>query len=144
MILQNLLGFDKIHVFSPSIEQSKYLMLKDFVSDKAFKFIFHLAAQAGVRYSFENPQVYIDSNIKGFINILECCKTSNIKKLFYASSSSVYGNCKNLPFRENDSSIQPISLYGITKKMNEELADMYFRLYKIMGRHFRKVQSNKP
>ena len=113
------------------IDISNCSELETVFSDNDFSFIFHLAAQAGVRYSFENPQAYIDSNINGFINILESCKTFNINKLFYASSSSVYGDCKNSPLSENDLSIKPISLYGITKRMNEELAEMYFNLFSV-------------
>ncbi|MAA50990.1 MAG: hypothetical protein CMG76_00380 [Candidatus Marinimicrobia bacterium] len=111
------------------VDVSNYSSLEPIFSKNDFLYIYHLAAQAGVRYSFENPQAYIDSNIKGFINILELCKISETKKLFYASSSSVYGDSLNVPFKENDKTINPISLYGITKKMNEELAYNYYKLF---------------
>jgi UDP-glucuronate 4-epimerase len=91
----------------------------------------NLAAQAGVRYSIENPQAYIDSNINGFLNILECCRHSNIKKLVYASSSSVYGNSDEVPFSESDSVDNPISLYAASKKSNELMAHTYSHLYNI-------------
>lgn len=91
----------------------------------------HLAAQAGVRYSLENPEAYIDSNVVGFVNILECCRHHNIKKLVYASSSSVYGNSKQVPFSETDPVDHPISLYAATKKSNELMAYTYSHLYKL-------------
>ena len=84
----------------------------------------NLAAQAGVRYSFKNPQKYIDSNITGFTNILEIMKLLNLKNLIYASSSSVYGDSKIFPFRENQIS-NPLNFYGQTKLMNEKIANIY-------------------
>jgi len=99
--------------------------------EEQFDCICHLAAQAGVRYSLENPQVYIDSNITGFFNILEVCKIYNIKHLVFASSSSVYGLNKKVPFSINDSVDQPISLYAATKKSNELIAYSYSHLYNI-------------
>ena len=93
-------------------------------------YIFHLAAQAGVRYSLENPFLYIKSNITGFLNILECCKKYSVKFLFYASSSSVYGDSsQNL--KEENLSNSPKSLYGATKISNELLASTYYSLYGI-------------
>ena len=89
----------------------------------------NLAAQAGVRYSLENPEAYIDSNIVGFLNILECCRHHNIKHLVYASSSSVYGLNKKIPFETSDKVDYPISLYAATKKSNELLAHTYSHLY---------------
>ena len=90
------------------------------------KTIIHLAAQPGVRYSFINPQAYIDSNITGFTNILECMKKLNLKNLIYASSSSVYGNCKKFPFKEN-LALEPLNFYGQTKLINERIADIYHK-----------------
>ena len=92
--------------------------------------VINLAAQAGVRYSIENPDTYINSNIIGFYNILENVKKYKIEHLIYASSSSVYGN-NELPFKENDSTDNPISLYAATKKINEILAQVYSNLYNI-------------
>ena len=91
----------------------------------------HLAAQAGVRYSIENPQSYINSNLVGFGNILENCRRKKIKNFIYASSSSVYGGNKDLPFREAQSVDHPVSLYAATKKANELMAHTYSHLYGI-------------
>ena len=91
----------------------------------------NLAAQAGVRYSLENPEAYVDSNLVGFLNILECCRNYNIKHLVYASSSSVYGLNKKVPFSTDDNVDHPISLYAATKKSNELMAHTYSHLFKI-------------
>ena len=80
--------------------------------------ILHLAAQAGVRYSLQNPSAYIEANVIGFFNILECCRKLGIKELIYASSSSVYGNADKVPFHESDNVDHPVSLYAATKKSN--------------------------
>jgi len=95
-----------------------------------FDVVCNLAAQAGVRYSLENPQAYIDSNIVGFLNILECCRHNNVKHLVYASSSSVYGLNKKVPFETSDNVDHPISLYAATKKSNELMAHTYSHLYR--------------
>jgi UDP-glucuronate 4-epimerase len=94
-----------------------------------FDAVIHLAAQAGVRYSIENPHAYIDSNLVGFINVLEGCRHSNVGHLVYASSSSVYGSNAKLPFSENDNVDHPVSLYAATKKSNELMAHCYAHLY---------------
>ena len=112
------------------IDISNYQDLESIFLKNNFSFVFHLAAQAGVRYSFKKPSSYIDSNISGFINILELCKVSKINKIFYASSSSVYGDANDKKFKESDNT-NPISLYGFTKKMNEDLAKNYFNLFNI-------------
>ncbi len=91
--------------------------------------VVNLAAQAGVRYSIENPHAYIDSNIVGFTNILEGCRHSGVKHLIYASSSSVYGLNDKVPFSESDNVDHPISLYAATKKSNELMAHTYAHLY---------------
>ena len=91
--------------------------------------VVNLAAQAGVRYSLVNPEAYIQSNIVGFSNILECCRTFKVKHLIYASSSSVYGNNQELPFCENQIVDTPLSLYAATKKSNELMAYSYSHLY---------------
>jgi UDP-glucuronate 4-epimerase len=101
-----------------------------FVAEK-FDVVVNLAAQAGVRYSIENPYMYIDSNIVGFMNILECCRHNQIKHLVYASSSSVYGNSDKVPFSEEDRVDYPISLYAATKKANELMAHTYSHLYQL-------------
>ncbi|HXJ97544.1 MAG TPA: NAD-dependent epimerase/dehydratase family protein [Gelidibacter sp.] len=89
----------------------------------------NLAAQAGVRYSLENPEAYADSNLTGFLNILECCRNYKVSKLVYASSSSVYGNSDAVPFDETANVDHPVSLYAATKKANELMAHAYSHLY---------------
>lgn len=91
----------------------------------------NLAAQAGVRYSIENPMVYIDTNVVGFVNLLECMRYHEIKKLVYASSSSVYGNSAKVPFSTDDTVDQPVSVYAATKKANELIAYTYSHLFHI-------------
>ena len=93
--------------------------------------VVNLAAQAGVRYSLENPQAYIDSNIIGFMNILEACRHRGVEHLVYASSSSVYGANKKLPFAVEDSVDHPVSMYAATKKANELMAHTYSHLFKL-------------
>ncbi|MEC8611104.1 MAG: NAD-dependent epimerase [Bacteroidota bacterium] len=119
--------------------ESNFTFLKVDISDSdslrrvfkkyPFDAVCHLAAQAGVRYSLENPSTYIQSNIVGFANMLECCKTHNIKHLVYASSSSVYGLNKKIPFSVEDNVDRPISLYAATKKSNELMAYTYSHLF---------------
>lgn len=91
--------------------------------------VVHLAAQAGVRYSLQNPAAYIQSNLVGFANILEACRHAQVKHLLYASSSSVYGASTSVPFRESDRTDEPVSLYAATKKSNELMAYCYSHLY---------------
>ena len=94
-----------------------------------FERVVHLAAQAGVRYSLENPHAYIDSNVVGFLNVLEGCRRNPVEHLVYASSSSVYGGNTRMPFSEHDSVDHPVSLYAATKKANELMAHTYSHLY---------------
>jgi len=96
-----------------------------------FERVAHLAAQAGVRYSLKNPYAYLDSNLVGFLNILEGCRHSQIQHLVYASSSSVYGANKKIPFSVEDNVDYPVSLYAATKKANELIAHSYSHLYNI-------------
>jgi UDP-glucuronate 4-epimerase len=91
--------------------------------------VIHLAAQAGVRYSIDNPHVYVDSNLQGFINVLEGCKHNEVQHLIYASSSSVYGGNTSIPFKEDDNVDHPLSLYAATKKANELMAHTYSHLF---------------
>ena len=113
------------------------ISIEDEISlDKIFKkyspeIVVNLAAQAGVRYSIENPIAYINSNILGFANILESCRYNSVKNLVYASSSSVYGANTKMPFLENDSVNHPLSVYAATKKSNELMAHSYSHLYNI-------------
>ena len=103
-------------------------MEKLFAAEK-FDKVIHLAAQAGVRYSIQNPHAYVDSNLVGFINVLEGCRHNQVQHLVYASSSSVYGGNTRMPFSEHDSVDHPVSLYAATKKANELMAHTYSHLY---------------
>ena len=119
----------------------KFTFVKGDLADKAvvdslfeengFDIAVNLAAQAGVRYSITNPQAYINSNIIGFFNILEACRHYPVEHLVYASSSSVYGTNKKIPYSTDDKVDNPVSLYAATKKSNELMAHAYSKLYKI-------------
>ena len=91
--------------------------------------VVNLAAQAGVQFSIVDPFSYIASNVKGFMNILECCRLYKVRGLVYASSSSVYGGNEKIPFSENDKADNPISIYAATKKSNELMANVYYNMY---------------
>ena len=93
--------------------------------------VIHLAAQAGVRYSFDNPYAYVDANLQGFVNVLEACRHHRVKHLVYASSSSVYGGNETMPFSEHDNIDHPLSLYAATKKANELMAHTYSHIYNL-------------
>ena len=120
---------------------SKWIFIKGNIADKAlieesfakyrFDVAVNLAAQAGVRYSITNPDVYIESNLIGFYNILEACRNHPVEHLVYASSSSVYGSNKKVPYSTDDKVDNPVSLYAATKKSNELLAHSYSKLYNI-------------
>lgn len=122
-------------------EYSNFIFIKGDLADKEaidrifeqyqHEIVVNLAAQAGVRYSIKNPEAYIESNIIGFFNILEACRYHKPKHLIYASSSSVYGANKKVPFSTEDKTDQPVSLYAATKKSNELLAYAYSKLYSI-------------
>jgi len=105
--------------------------IKKLFEEQKFDFVVNLAAQAGVRYSLENPYAYVDSNLSGFLNILEGCRCNPVKHLIYASSSSVYGANTKMPFSVHDNVDHPVSLYAATKKANELMAHTYSNLYKI-------------
>lgn len=98
---------------------------------EGFEKVVHLAAQAGVRYSLENPHAYADSNLTGFLNVLEGCRQTHVKHLVYASSSSVYGANESMPFAVQDNVDHPVSLYAATKKANELMAHSYSHLYRL-------------
>ena len=104
------------------------LLTQSFQSFKPNKVV-NLAAQAGVRYSIENPYAYMDSNLVGFLNIIELCRYNDVEGLIYASSSSVYGGSTKIPLSEKDRVDHPISLYAATKKSNELIAHTYSHLY---------------
>ena len=152
----NVVGYDNLNsYYDPNLKKSrtkelnkiakkrktKIIFIKKDLNNKKFLFnclkkykiftIIHLAAQAGVRYSIENPKAYVDSNISGFLNILEGSKKYKIKHLIFASTSSVYGDSKNIPFSENDININPIQFYSSTKRSNEIMAYSYSSLFKI-------------
>ena len=99
--------------------------------EQRFDVVMNLAAQAGVRYSIENPHAYVDANIVGFVNVLEGCRHSGVKHLVFASSSSVYGANTKLPFSEHDNVDHPVSLYAASKKANELMAHTYAHLFKL-------------
>lgn len=110
------------------MDKSKIL---DLFKEYRFDYVVNLAAQAGVRYSLENPQSYVDSNITGFLNILEACRSYPVKHLIYASSSSVYGLNENIPFSTNHHTDHPLAMYAASKKANEMMAHSYSYLFKI-------------
>ena len=105
--------------------------LNIFFKRHKFNYVFHLAAQAGVRFSIQNPKTYFNTNISGFFNILECCKNHNIKHLIFASSSSVYGATNTFPLKENSDTDHPLSFYAATKKSNEVMAYAYSNIYNL-------------
>ncbi|WP_459479403.1 NAD-dependent epimerase/dehydratase family protein [Clostridium saccharoperbutylacetonicum] len=146
-----VIGYDNINAYyDVNLKYSRLGILKKYDNFKFYKanledkevlinvfeeykpnVVINLAAQAGVRYSIENPDVYIQSNIVGFANILECCRQYKIEHLLYASSSSVYGQNKKIPFSTEDTVDHPISLYAATKKSNELMAHTYSHLFDI-------------
>lgn len=105
--------------------------MKDLFADQSIQRVVHLAAQAGVRYSLVNPHAYTESNIEGFMNILEGCRHNQIEHLVYASSSSVYGGNTHMPFSIHDNVDHPVSLYAASKKANELMAHCYAHLYRL-------------
>ena len=148
---EHVIGIDNLNdYYEVSLKEARLAILKPFpgyefrkidIADKAAvdalfaeekpEIVVNLAAQAGVRYSIENPQAYVDSNLVGFFNILEACRHNPVKHLLYASSSSVYGNQQKTPFSVEDPVDHPISLYAATKKSNELMAHAYCHLYGI-------------
>ena len=126
--IKNLRSFKRFK-FQKADITNQFTMNKIFKKNK-FDFVFNLAAQAGVRYSIDHPRKYIDANILGFFNIIDCCKRYNIKRLFYASSSSVYGESKKFPLKESEN-ISPKNIYGLSKKINEEISLIYNQFYNL-------------
>ena len=121
--------YESFTFFRTHLEDREFLA--NLFKKEKFDIVCNLAAQAGVRYSLENPYAYVDSNVVGFINILECCRHNDIKHLLYASSSSVYGENEKTPFSVLDNVDKPISLYAATKKSNELMAYTYSHLFNI-------------
>jgi UDP-glucuronate 4-epimerase len=105
--------------------------IEELFENEKFDIVVNLAAQAGVQYSITNPHTYIENNITGFINIIDAAKANNVKHFIYASSSSVYGDREDVPFKETDSVDQPISLYAASKRSNELIAHTYSKLYNL-------------
>ena len=103
--------------------------ITNFFAQEQPEVVVHLAAEAGVRHSIQNPHAYVDSNLVGFVNMLEACRHQQVSHLIYASSSSVYGNAKKIPFSTEDNVDRPVSLYAATKKANELMAHTYSHLY---------------
>jgi UDP-glucuronate 4-epimerase len=148
---ENVIGIDNLNTYyDNSLKTARLNILKSYdgfsffegdIADNSFieniflnhrpKKVVNLAAQAGVRYSLENPHAYSNSNLVGFVNILEGCRKAKVKHLVYASSSSVYGSNKKIPFSESDNVDHPVSLYAATKKANELMAHSYSHLYNI-------------
>ncbi|MDO9137843.1 MAG: NAD-dependent epimerase/dehydratase family protein, partial [Lutibacter sp.] len=105
--------------------------LKNLFKEQQFDYVVNLAAQAGVRYSLENPHAYVDSNITGFLNILESCRAFPVEHLLFASSSSVYGLSEDIPFQEDNCTDHPLAMYAVSKKANEMMEHSYANLYNI-------------
>ncbi|MAV94401.1 NAD-dependent epimerase [Pseudomonadota bacterium] len=127
--LNNLSSYKNFTFFESDI--SDFASLEKIFINENISMVINLAAQAGVRYSIENPNAYISSNVQGFMNILEACRNHSIKHLVYASSSSVYGGNTNLPFSEDQNVDHPVSIYAATKKSNELMAHSYSHLFNL-------------
>ena len=124
--LQKLAGISFI-----KLDLTDLIPLKNLFKEQQFDFVVNLAAQAGVRYSLENPHAYVDSNITGFLNILESCRAFPVEHLLFASSSSVYGLSEDIPFQEDNCTDHPLAMYAVSKKANEMMAHSYANLYNI-------------
>lgn len=127
--LQRLLGHANFRF--QKLDVADMLSMSEMFARERPSRVIHLAAQAGVRYSISNPHVYADSNLTGFVNVLECCRQTGVEHLVYASSSSVYGGNQKLPFSEHDSVDHPVSLYAATKRANELMAHAYSHLFQL-------------
>ena len=125
--LEKLTAFENFSFYKIDLSDKK--SLEAIFNNTKYDVVVNLAAQAGVRYSIENPQAYVDSNIVGFVNLLECCRHNDVKHLVFASSSSVYGANTKMPFSVHNNVDHPVSLYAATKKANELMAHSYSHLY---------------
>ena len=135
---KRLTNLKKIKNFSfTKIDIKNIKLLDNYFNKKKFDIIFHLAAQAGVRYSIKNPKKYVDNNILGFFNLLEASKKNKVKKIFYASSSSVYGDSNSFPLKE-DQLLRAKNLYSLSKEFNENLSAVYskFNNLNLIGLRF--------
>ncbi len=140
-----LLGIEEVNLWPNKLFQSSKFsnfrfgklditdryQIEELLRKEKFDVVVNLAAQAGVQYSIENPHSYIENNITGFINLIDACKTNDVKHFIYASSSSVYGNRDEVPFSEEDPVDKPISIYAASKKANELIAHTYSHLHKL-------------
>lgn len=127
--LDLLLNYANFRFFRRSLENRADL--ESLFQAENIPVVVHLAAQAGVRYSLQHPQAYIDSNITGFLNVLETCRSHNVEHLLYASSSSVYGANRKVPYSVQDTADHPVSLYAATKRSNELMAHAYSHIYRL-------------
>ena len=127
--LDQLKSYQKFRFIKLDIADSS--AIAELFEKEKFQRVIHLAAQAGVRYSLENPQAYVSSNLSGFVNVLEGCRHNQIEHLVYASSSSVYGGNTKVPFAETDNVDHPVSLYAASKKANELMAHTYSHLFSL-------------
>ena len=134
-ILKKTKNVSQFHFFKINIVNKKLLF--NIFKKRKILYVIHLAAQAGVRYSLQNPESYITNNINGFFNIIEACKKFNIRHLYFASSSSVYGNQEKVPYNENDEVSKPISIYAASKISNELISYSYSNLYNMNITGFR-------
>jgi UDP-glucuronate 4-epimerase len=125
--LERLTSFENFSFYKMDISDKK--SLEEIFNNTKYDVVVNLAAQAGVRYSIENPHAYVDSNIVGFVNLLEACRHNDVKHLVFASSSSVYGANTKMPFSVHNNVDHPVSLYAATKKANELMAHAYSHLY---------------
>ncbi|MCD4763872.1 MAG: NAD-dependent epimerase/dehydratase family protein, partial [Desulfobacterales bacterium] len=125
--LEKLTSFENFSFYKMDISDKK--SLEEIFNNTKHDVVVNLAAQAGVRYSIENPHAYVDSNIVGFVNLLEACRHNDVKHLVFASSSSVYGANTKMPFSVHNNVDHPVSLYAATKKANELMAHAYSHLY---------------
>ena len=125
--LERLTPFENFSFYKTDLSNRKGLEI--IFNNTKYDVVVNLAAQAGVRYSIKNPHAYVDSNIVGFVNLLECCRHNNVKHLVFASSSSVYGANTKMPFSVHHNVDHPVSLYAATKKANELMAHTYSHLY---------------
>ena len=128
---ERLKNLKRKNFFFEQIDITNKKKLNNLVKKNKIQIIYHLAAQAGVRYSILNPSTYFDNNLKGFFNILETSRENKVKHLIFASTSSVYGKKKIFPLNENDNTDQPLSFYAATKKCNEIMAYSYSEIYKL-------------
>ena len=127
--IERTLAYENFKTFS--VDVCDKIAINNLFKQEKFDYVMHLAAQAGVRYSIENPSAYIDANMHGFLNILEACREYPVEHLVYASTSSIYGANKTMPFKESVGTNHPVSLYAATKKANELMAHTYAHLFKV-------------